>query len=147
MAKFSLAVLVMLISILAVPLFAQPETPEPTSPLQWYTSVAGVVAATMLGVSVMKRALGNVTYFNAVPTWIYAVVISGILTFITVNVWRTLPGDLWQTMLQAVIMAATASGFYEWLNNGTKPLAASAVSAGVYVKEMPGSDTDQPRKR
>lgn len=102
--------------------------------MNWYTSVAGVVAATMLAVTILKRALGNVPYANTVPTWIYAVAVSGGLTYLTNAVWHTLPGTLWQNMMQAVGMAAAASGFYEWLQTPTKPLAASAMSAGVLVE-------------
>jgi hypothetical protein len=100
----------------------------------WYTSVAGVVAATIVSVTILKRALGNVAYVNTVPTWMYAVLISGGLTALTNVVWHTLPGNLWQNMMQAVMMAGTASGFYEWLQTPTKPLAASAMSAGVRVE-------------
>jgi hypothetical protein len=99
----------------------------------WYTSVAGVVMVTILAVSVLKRAFGNVAYVNTVPTWLYAVAISAGLTALTNYVWHTLPGNLWQNMMQAVMMAGSASGFYEWLNAPGKPLASSAISAGVLV--------------
>jgi hypothetical protein len=110
----------------------------------WYTSVAGVVAATILAVTILKRAFGNVPYVNTVPTWMYAVTISGILTTLTNYVWHTLPGDLWQNMMQAVMMAGTASGFYEWLQTPTKPLAASAISAGVTVEAKNAPDRIDP---
>jgi hypothetical protein len=100
----------------------------------WYTSVTGVVAATILAVTILKRALGNVPYANTVPTWLYAVAISAGLTALTNYVWHTLPGNLWQNMMQAVMMAGTASGFYEWVQSPDKPLAASAMSAGVLVE-------------
>lgn len=103
--------------------------------LNWYTSIAGVVAVTMLLVSVLKRAFGNRPYINTVPTWLYAVVISGGLTVLTSHVWGTLQGDLWQNLMQAIGMAAMASGFYEWLNAPTKPLAESAIKAGVTVEQ------------
>lgn len=106
----------------------------------WYTSVVGIVAATMLLVSIVKRAFGNVAYANTVPTWVYAVGISGLLTFLTNRVWATLPGDLWQNLMQAVMMAGTASGFYEWLKSPSAPLAASAISAGVIVEPKNAPD-------
>lgn len=102
--------------------------------LNWYTSVTGIVAATIFLVSMLKRALGNVPYANTVPTWLYAVAISSVLTALTNYVWHTLPGNLWQNMMQAVMMAGNASGFYEWLQTPTKPLAESAMSAGVLVE-------------
>jgi len=100
----------------------------------WYTSVTGVVAVTIGAVTLLKRAFGNVPYVNTVPTWVYAVVISAGLTGVTNYLWHTLPGDLWQNVMQAVMMAASASGFYEWLKEPGKPLAASAISAGVLVE-------------
>jgi hypothetical protein len=102
--------------------------------MNWYTSIAGIVAATMLGVSVLKRAFGNVAYLNTVPTWVYAVVISGVLTFLTNRIWATLPGELMPLLMQAVISAGTASGFYEWLKAPATPLAESAIKAGVDVQ-------------
>jgi len=112
----------------------QPDTPLPIPASNWYTSVAGIVAATIFVVSILKRALGNLRGFNAVPTWLYACVISGTATYLCVAVWKTMPGPLWQLVIQAVFMAAAASGFYEWYNNGNKTLAASAKSAGVRVE-------------
>ncbi|HXD20131.1 MAG TPA: hypothetical protein VN654_24115 [Vicinamibacterales bacterium] len=100
----------------------------------WYTSVTGVVVVTIFLVSVLKRAVGNVPYVNTVPTWLYAVAISAVLTAMTNYVWHTLPGNLWQNMTQAVMMAGSSSGFYEWLQTPTKPLAESAISAGVLVE-------------
>ena len=110
----------------------------------WYTSIVGIVAATALIVTVLKRLLGNVAYANTVPTWIYAVIVSAGLTYLTNAVWHTLPGELWQTMMQAVGLAAMASGFYEWLNNAGKPLAAAAVSAGVTVEQKNAPDRMEP---
>lgn len=101
--------------------------------VHWYTSVSGIVAATMLGVSILKRAFGNVAYANTVPTWGYAVVISLGLTVLTNRIWATLPGDFWQLAMQAVFLAATASGFYEWLKAPAQSLAATAIAAGVPV--------------
>ena len=133
--------LVFVFLVAVVPAFAQElAVADDTSPFNWYTSVAGVVAATIFGVTVLKRALGNVQYVNTVPTWVYAVLISGILTFVTNRVWGTLPGDLWQTMMQAVMMAGAASGFYDWLREPTKPLAAAAIAAGVHVSPKNAPD-------
>jgi hypothetical protein len=106
----------------------------------WYTSVAGIVGVTIFLVGVMKKLFGNVAYVNTVPTWLYAVAISAGLTTLANYIWHTLPGNLWQNMMQAVMMAGSASGFYEWWNARTKPLAASAISAGVTVEEKNAPD-------
>lgn len=133
--RLTLLVLLMLTAFPAMAL-AQPQPVDPsTSPFEWYSSVTGVVAATILGVSILKRALANVNGLNGVPTWLYAVVMSAVLTFLTNRVWGTLPGELWQLMVQVVMMAAAASGFYEWLNNSTTTsLKSSARKAGVAVE-------------
>jgi hypothetical protein len=106
----------------------------------WYTSIAGIVAATIFSVTVLKRALGNVPYANTVPTWLYAVAVSAVLTVLTNYTWHTLPGALGENLMQAVMLAGTASGFYEWLQAPTKPLAASARSAGVIVEPQNAPD-------
>lgn len=137
MKNTTLAILMIL--FFPVIALAQPNPADPsTTAFTWYTSVAGVVAATMLGVSILKRALGEVSGLNSIPTWVYAVVISAILTFLTVKVWGTLPGQLWQTMTQSVIMAGAASGFYEWINkSGSTSLATSARKArGAKVRKF-----------
>lgn len=96
----------------------------------WYTSVAGIVTATVIIVGILKRALAAVEYLNSVPTWLYAVAVSCGLTAVTNLWWHTLPGDFWQLAMQAVIAAATATGFYEWFRreNVAKPLADSSTA-------------------
>lgn len=134
--------LIVVLVLVAAPLFAQPVAEEPTTPNQWYGSVAGIVVATGLAVSILKRALAKVPAFNQVPLWLYAVVISSGLTYLTNQVFHTMPGDLWQLLMQSVSMAATASGFYSWLTSSdegavaslTKPLAASPVAEQIIAK-------------
>lgn len=138
-----LFLLVLFCLVGSVTMFAQPDTPVPVPPVNWYASVTGIVALTMVLTSGLKRVIGNVTWLNALPTWIYVVSISEILTLLCVALFKTMPGPLGQSMYQALILAATASGAYEWFFNGnaTKPLAASAISAGVKVpvKNQPDS--------
>lgn len=100
---------------------------------EWYGTQAGLIAATAVIVSVLKRAIGNVAYLNTIPTWLYAVTVAAVLTFLAVHVWHTLPGDLWSLMSQSVLAAGASSGFYEWVNRPTASLALSAVKAGVPV--------------
>lgn len=137
---------VIVVFVLAMCAIVSAQGPTPadpsTTPQQWYGSTAGIIAATAIGVSVLKRALANVKGLNSVPTWMYAVATSAVLTFLTVKVWGTLPGQLWQTMSQIAIAAGASSGFYEWLNNPATSLAASAVSAGVPVDPAKLPDRD-----
>lgn len=104
--------------------------------LSQLTSISGIVALTIGLVAIVKRLFGNIAVMNALPTWVYAVVISFLLTVVASSVLHTLPGVWYQLAWQAVIAAAGASGFYEWFKaeNVAKPLAVSAKSAGVKVK-------------
>jgi hypothetical protein len=133
----------MLCCLLGVTMFAQPETPVPVLPFNWYASVTGIVAATIALTSGLKRVIGNVPQLNAVPTWVYVIGISEVLTFLCVQVFHTMPGPVSQALYQALVMAASASGAYEWFFNGNlgKPMAATALSAGVKVpaKNKPDS--------
>lgn len=128
---------VFVLVLIPATVFAQPDMSVPVPAFEWYSSIGGIVAATAVLVAIAKRALGNVRGLNAIPTWVYAVVISFALTVIAAVVLKTLPGVWWQDAIQAVLMAGAASGFYEWLKpeNIQKPLAHSAKSAGVKVKQ------------
>jgi len=133
-ARRRLVLLAMILLAIASPAFAQPEPADPgTSPTEWYTSIAGVVAATVFLVSGAKRVFGNMPFMATIPTWLYAVVIALGLTYVCSQVLGTLPGVFWQLAWQAVQNAAIATGVYEWFNNGTKPIWQSAQSAGVQV--------------
>lgn len=99
-------------------------------------SVTGIVGLTVAIVALLKRLFANVGGFNAVPTWIYSVVVAFLLAVFASAVLHTLPGVWYQVAWQAVIAAASASGAYEWFKseNIQKPLAMSAKAAGVRVK-------------
>ena len=132
-----LATVLLLLLMLPVAAFAQdvpPDSPE-ILPTLWYTSRAGIIAATMLIVALLKRGLATVRYANQVPTWIYAAVVAGGLTFVLNRVLHTLPGDnIGELLWYAVMTAATAGGFHQWFYGGlangdiSKPLSASAVA-------------------
>jgi uncharacterized membrane protein YfcA len=143
MKRFAFLFIVLCALIGSVVMFAQPETPEPVPPSNWYASVTGIIAFTIAITSGIKRVLANVKALNAVPTWVYVIVISEVLTFTCVQFFHTMPGPVVQALYQALILAASASGAYEWFFNGnvTKPLAATALSAGVKVpmKNKPDS--------
>jgi hypothetical protein len=95
---------------------------------QWYTSVTGIVAATIVLVEIFKRFLGNVSYIQRVPTWLYAVTFSCILTACAHLWWQTLPGNDLDLFTRAIMLAAVASGFREWFGNVNKPLSASSAA-------------------
>jgi hypothetical protein len=109
----------------------------------WYSTQLGIIGATAIGVSVLKRLLGNVPYANAIPTWTYAVGLAAVLTFFAVHVWGTLPGALWPMISQAGISTGASSGFYEWLTtHPTTSLARSALAAHVSVDPINLPDRD-----
>jgi hypothetical protein len=94
----------------------------------WYSSIAGIVALTIILVEIAKRSLGGVPWLSHVPTWLYAVLISAGLTAIT-HVWLgTLHGTDLDLFSQAIGSAAIASGIKEWVGNINKPLSASTAA-------------------
>ena len=104
------------------------------TPGDWYSTQAGIITATAIIVSVLKRVLGNVRIANTVPTWTYAVAVAGLLTFVSVALLHAMSGDLLALISQAAISAGASSGFYEWLTaHPTTSLAASALAANVPV--------------
>jgi hypothetical protein len=94
----------------------------------WYSSIAGIVAATIVLVEILKHFCGNLPWFGKVPTWLYAVGIAIALTMVAHMGLKTLAGNDLELLTQAVMLAAVASGFKEWISNGTKPLSASTAA-------------------
>lgn len=98
----------------------------------WYTSVAGIVAAAILIINILKRALVNVPAINKIPTWFMVVIVAFVLTYLANMVWHTLPGDNWlQLVMQSVLTAAVASGFWEWMGEATTTLRQTAIRSGI----------------
>lgn len=95
---------------------------------QWYSSITGIVAATIVIVEVLKRFFGNIAYVKAVPTWLYAVAVSAGLVACAHFWWQVLPGEHLDLFTRAIMLAAMASGFREWLANVSKPLSATTVA-------------------
>jgi hypothetical protein len=84
--------------------------------LQQFGSVGGIVAATMIAVEILKRAIGNRPWFRVVPTWVYAVVVATVLTVGSVQFGLMLDAGVWYVLVaKAIGLAATASGFWTWL--------------------------------
>jgi hypothetical protein len=101
---------------------------------QWYGSLAGIIGATMLIVQILKRFAGNWSGFENVPTWVYSVVVAVLLASASKYFGLLTEAGTWlEVITQAVMLAGSASGFWTWLDNPTKPIGDSgpAVSARV----------------
>lgn len=87
------------------------------------SSITGIIAATMVILEILKRIFIKNAGFGKIPVFVYAVAISIILATIANKFLKTpegesiLPGVYWSIVWKAVIGAASASGFYSWLNN------------------------------
>jgi hypothetical protein len=94
------------------------------------TSVGAVVVASITCTALLKRALVNVPLAQAVPVWVYVVVLAIGFTYLANKILGTLPGDFWLLAWEAVYNGAAASGIREWVYTGLgKPLTASVASA------------------
>lgn len=93
----------------------------------YYTTNAGIAATTLLGVEVLKRALGNVSVVMSVPTWVYSVVLAMTLTAVSKS-YDLLQdeGSMLTLVLQSVMLAASASGFWTWLRSPGDQIGNSA---------------------
>ncbi len=102
----------------------------------WYTSVAGIVAASILIINVLKRLLVNVDVLNKIPTWLLVVVVAGLLTYFANMKWHTLPGDSWvELIMQSIFTAAASSGFWEWMGNADVTIQQTAIRSGIHPTE------------
>ena len=65
-------------------------------------SVMGIVALTILIVNGLKRSIGNTRRLCMVPTWAYAMLVSGALTWLAHDVLGTLEGELSMLLVSAI---------------------------------------------
>lgn len=102
--------------------------PATISVVNVFGSLAGIIATTMLLIGIGKRFVGNWPVVSAVPTWVYAIVIAVGLT-LAANHLGVLVGPLGDLVLQAIVLAAAASGFREWFAAGlTTPIRESSAA-------------------
>jgi hypothetical protein len=84
------------------------------------------VATTVFLVRIALRFLARVKFARKVPTWVYAIVIASALTVFARYVLHSITGDVWDLIYQALMNAASASGFQSWLSNYNTPLHETA---------------------
>ena len=101
------------------------------------SSVAGVVAATMLIVHWLKVSVSAVPYLNAVPIPIYTLAVSAGLTWVAHDGLGLLQGGSFKELaVQAALASLTASGFWEQARSMNKPIkdsTAARKSTGLIV--------------
>lgn len=90
------------------------------------SSVAGIVAATLILVRVALKFLATVKFARALPQWVYAVCIAGLLTLFARFVLQSVQGNAWDLCYQSVMAAAAATGFHNWIDDFKTPLHESA---------------------
>jgi hypothetical protein len=105
-------------------------------------SISGVVAATMLAVEVLKRALKRVTFFEKVPVFVYAIILAIGFGTLANRVIRMsdgtylLAGEYWKVIWACAIAAAGASGFYTWIRNPETVKTASTITGMVIMSGL-----------
>lgn len=109
------------------------------------SSVTGIIATTMVILEILKRIFQKNKGFGSVPVFVYAIGVSIILATIASKVIKTptgdpiLPGLYWEVLWKAVIGAASASGFYSWLNN------PESVGNAQPIWSEPNAKTSNPK--
>ena len=87
-----------------------------------FSSIASIGTATALAVKVIHRAGTSYPAVRKLPVWVIAAGVAVVLTSIARYVPHSIDGNAGDLVLQAVVNAATGSGFYGWLNDPTQSL-------------------------
>lgn len=106
---------------------------EPSATAEYFGSIAGIVVATVTLVAILRKAFAQVPAFNKVPVWLYAVGAATGLTAVAVYGLKTMEGNFMDLALQTVILAASASGFREWVKDANVTPATIAKKANVIL--------------
>lgn len=110
---------------------------ESSSLLVLIGTPAAVVTTTVALVAILKRAIGTVPVLERVPVWVYAVLVASGLTWLSAALGYT-TGALPDLIVNAIIQAAAASGFRDWMTEGdftagigdTRPAMAKRIRDG-----------------
>lgn len=108
---------------------------------QWYQSVAGVAAVSVLAAQFVKKQFVEVEYLNRFPLVVYVLVFAALGTWFSNGVLGTLAGDSFaQVATDVVTSALLAIGGFEAVTNLAKPLADTGMP------KMPRSAFGAPKK-
>ena len=102
---------------------------DSTSVVSLIGSQAAIVSTVVALVAITKRIAGNVAILCAVPPWVYAVAYAIALTVASHRL-GYLAGNLPDLLVSAVFLAASASGFRDWMTQGnlTRGIEATTVA-------------------
>ena len=98
------------------------------------SSIASIGTATALAVKVIHRAGTNYPAIRKLPVWVIAAGVAVALTAIARYVLHSIDGNAGDLAIQAVVNAATGSGFYGWLND---PAQSLHDAAGDVISDSP----------
>lgn len=102
---------------------------DSTSVVSLIGSQAAIVSTVVALVAITKRIAGNVRLLASIPPWVYAVIYAvGLVT--GAHHWGYLAGNLPDLLVSAVFLAASASGFRDWMTQGnlTRGIEATTVA-------------------
>ena len=102
---------------------------DSTSVVSLIGSQAAIVSTVVALVAITKRLAGNVAVLCIVPAWVYAVAYAIALTVASHRL-GYLTGNLPDLLVSAVFLAASASGFRDWMTQGnlTRGIEATTVA-------------------
>lgn len=90
---------------------------ESTSLVLLIGSQAAIVSTVVGLVAITKRLAGNAMFLRIYPPWLYAVLYALGLTWASHH-FGYLVGNLPDLLVQSVFLAASASGFRDWMTRG-----------------------------
>jgi hypothetical protein len=91
--------------------------------MEWWTSMAGIVAASIACGEAIKRYLADVEGLNAVPLVLYVMACNLVLTAIAWGVMGAFPDDdPWHLLVRVVTTSMASVGGVGIATNLTKPL-------------------------
>lgn len=107
---------------------------ESTSVVSLIGSQAAIVSTVVFLVALTKRSFGNTVFLCLVPPWMYAVVYAvGLVT--GAHHWGYLVGNLPDLIVSAVFLAASASGFRDWMTRGNLLKGIDDTTAARMARE------------
>ena len=94
--------------------------------MEWWSSMAGIVAASVVCGEAIKRWLSDVEGLNTVPLVVYVAACNLVLTGVAWGVMGAFPDDdPFQLLVRVVTASLVSVGGVSFASNLTKPLSAT----------------------